>query len=269
MLLTKRLLNRIRKINWNIILLELFIVFVGVYLAFLLSNYQENKRIEAEANKIYTSLKKELENIRFNFPQRAVYQRSLNVRWDSLWKNNEFPPLYDWRYIQPQYDFTTMEYALQAQSSSIVNFELYESLTNLYQGVKRLEHIEMLITDIGTQCNNVATTFGLSEEEVARRRTDNQLLFYRFKDLSVLRAKELEYLVPHAESSLEIINARLGREKQREIEINLLQDYLPELLKEANLPPERLRMLIQKQFPMLRERDVTAVVEEISPPPKE
>lgn len=266
MLLTKRIYNRIKKINWNIILLELFIVFVGVYLAFLLSNYQENNRIEAEANKIYTSLKKELENIRFNFPQRAAYQSSLNQRWDTLWSNSEFPPLYDWRYIQPQYDFTTMEYALQAQSSSIVNFELYESLTSLYQGVKRLEHIESLITDIGAKCYNVSTTFGLSEAEIARRRTDNQLLFYRFKDLSVLRAKELEYLVPHAESSLEIINARLGREKRKEIELDLLREYLPELLKDANIPKEKLKVLIQKQFPTLKEGDVMPIVDEISKP---
>ena len=264
MLLTKRLFDRIRRVNWNIILLELFIVFVGVYLAFLLSNYQEEKRINSEVNKIYTSLKLELEEIRFNFPQRAAYQRSLNEEWDSLYNSGNYPPLYTWRFIQPQYDFTTMEYALQAQGSAVINFELYESLTSLYQGIKRLEHLELLITEIGMAYRNVPAELGMNQEELTARHADNRLLFFRFKDLSGLRANELERMVDHTQTSLDIINARLGSEKRKKIELQLLRDKLPLLLENSNLSVEMVKGLIHQQFPDLKDRDVERVLSELN-----
>ncbi|PHN03195.1 hypothetical protein [Flavilitoribacter nigricans] len=263
MLLTKRLFNRIRQINWNMILLELFIVFVGVYLAFLLGNYQEKKRIASEAEKIYTSLKVELEGIRFNFPQRAAYQRSRNVEWDSLWDQGGYAPLYQWRYIQPQYDFTTIEYALKAQGSTIVNFELYESLTELYQGIKRLEHQELLLTDIGMEYRNVPADSNMPTDELAIRNADNRLLFYKFIDLSKLRAEVLGELVTHANNSLQIIDNRLGKDDRRRIEMDLIRENLPRLIAGRDLPEAMIKKQIEQQFPSLRERDIRQLMEEL------
>ena len=48
------------KINWQTLLVELLVVFIGVYLAFLLNNFQENQKAKNEEHKVMTSLKKSL-----------------------------------------------------------------------------------------------------------------------------------------------------------------------------------------------------------------
>lgn len=262
MVLFKKFFKRIQQFKWNIILLELFIVFVGVYLAFLLNNYQENQRIGREADKIYTSLKVELERIRIDFPGQAAYQRSVNMEWDSLWENEIYGSFYEWRYIQPQYDFTTLEYALRAQESSIVDFELYESLTKLYRHVKQLEHIELLITDLGLRYRNVPADSRMNEDELATRHADNRMSFYKFRDLAQLRAGALDRMAGLAESGLAIINAKLGNKKRKQIEKRLLAEHLHRLVPQRDIPAEAIVQEVVKLFPALTPKEAHELVAE-------
>ncbi len=53
------------------LMLEFLIVFLGVYLAFLFQSYSEQKRIDAEKQKIMIGLKEDLEYFRIYFPDFA------------------------------------------------------------------------------------------------------------------------------------------------------------------------------------------------------
>lgn len=55
--------------NARFLLIELLMIFIGVYLAFLFQNYSEQKKIDKERDKVLISLKLELENFRTTFPR--------------------------------------------------------------------------------------------------------------------------------------------------------------------------------------------------------
>ena len=76
-------------IKWQLVVVELIIVFVGVYLAFFLNSLQEEKYIQQESEKIWSSLKIELEGIRLAFLVWADNQEEQNMVWDSLFSKEE------------------------------------------------------------------------------------------------------------------------------------------------------------------------------------
>ena len=83
----RKLFNVGDKAKW--LLLELLIVFVGVYLAFLFQSYAEQAKIDKEKEKVLVSLKLELEEFRTSFPRFAEYQEGMVNEWDSLFRVNE------------------------------------------------------------------------------------------------------------------------------------------------------------------------------------
>lgn len=263
MLLIKKLFKQIQQINWRVILLELFIVFVGVYLAFLLSTFKEKQRTRKEADKILTSLKMELEEIRYDFPGRAVYQRSRDAEWDSLWNKNEVGPFYNWRFIQPQYDFTTIEYALNTRETSIIDFTLYDRLTKLYQDIRQLQEYEVRITDISFHFKNIPSNLDKSSEEYMTRRADNRFLFFKFMNLSEMRGKSLDRIATLATNCLEVIDQKLGQRKRLAIEKDIIREQVKlSANSKKPLPPKILLEEIIKTFPHLSEGEIMAIIEE-------
>ena len=63
MFLTKffKRLSGVIEIKWQFVVVELFIVFIGVYLAFSLNNHQQEQYVKKEGEKVWSSLKLELE----------------------------------------------------------------------------------------------------------------------------------------------------------------------------------------------------------------
>ena len=93
--------------NAQFLILELLMIFIGVYLAFLFQNYWEQKKIDKE--KVLMSLKLELETFRTSFPDFASFQKQKNEEWDSLFRAKETAEFYTWRYLEPQYNFQVIE----------------------------------------------------------------------------------------------------------------------------------------------------------------
>ena len=92
--------------------LELLVVFIGVYLAFVFQNISLSKGIAKEQEKVFVSLKKELDYFRIMLPEYADFQAKIIEEWDSLLNLKQIPTFYGWRYIEPQYNFKVIEYAV-------------------------------------------------------------------------------------------------------------------------------------------------------------
>lgn len=244
-------------IKWPLILVELVIVFVGVYLAFLLNTYQENKYIKQESEKIWSSLKIELEGIRLAFPVWAENQAQQNQEWDSLFAINEIGDFYTWRYIQPQYDFTTIQYAIDSRESSIVDFNMYKQLTSLFQNIQQLEHAERLMTDVGLRYRNQHQQLPEGSNEYKIITAENRFLFYKFLDFSRIRVGGLRRLANSSEEILQKINEKLGPDRQLELEKEFIQQQLDKL--EGDVPKKMALQKIKNNFPYIPEQ----VIEEI------
>ncbi|MEZ5041294.1 MAG: hypothetical protein R2828_15460 [Saprospiraceae bacterium] len=254
----KRLTGSLQ-IKWRVLLLELFIVFIGVYLAFILNNYQESQRIKVEGEKIWSSLKLELEGIRLAFPGWAYFQEKQNEKWDSLFQIKEVDQFFTWRYIQPQYDFTTLEYAIATRESKIVDFDLYHNLTKLYQTVQQLEHIENLMTEIGLRYKNIPPSMPTDSQEYHQLSAENLLNFYRFIDFSKMRASNLKRIVDLSNDLLLIINKKLGKKQQVRLEKNYIQKQI--VAKFSKAPADLIKKEIQASFPHFTESEILSIYE--------
>ena len=244
-------------IKWQLIVVELIIVFVGVYLAFFLNSLQEEKYIQQESEKIWSSLKIELEGIRLAFPVWAENQEEQNMKWDSLFSNEEIGDFYTWRYIQPQYDFTTIQYAIDSREGSIVDFDMYKKLTALYQSIQQLEHSENLMTEVGLRYKNIPRGMDKKNLDYMLLFGENKFLFYKFLDFSRIRVGGLRRIAKLSEDLLKIINQKLSEERQKASEKEFIQQQIVTVGK--NAPKEVLQNRIRENFPNLSERDIEEI----------
>ncbi len=243
-------------IKWQLVLVELIIVFVGVYLAFFLNSIQEEKYIKQESEKIWSSLKIELEGIRLAFPLWAENQAEQNVKWDSLFAKEEIGKFYTWRYIQPQYDFTTIQYAIDSREGNIVDFDMYKRLTTLYQNIQQLEHSENLMTEVGLRYKNIPSGMDKNQDYWVLF-GENKFLFYKFIDFSKMRVGSLRRIAKLSEELLDIINQKLGEERQKVLEKEFIQQQIVSVGSDA--PKEVLRARIKENFPDLSEQDIEEI----------
>ena len=212
------------KIRW--LSLELLVVFVGVYLAFVFQSYSERQKISAEKEKVLTSLKRELEEFRTSLPGFASYQENKTKEWDSLLRIGEVREFYNWRYLEPQYNFQVIEYAINLQSSEIISFDLYEALMNLYKEIKQLEHVERLMTEFSGEYNSIPADLNQNSEAIRLLKADNIYHFFRFNQFAKDRINGLHSVAKAAEDNLVMIDEQLGPDKVEQIELGYLQEFV-------------------------------------------
>ena len=232
-------------------------IFVGVYLAFLFQNYSEQKKIDREKDKVLMSLKLELEIFRTSFPEFSAFQKAQNEKWDSLFNARETADFYTWRYLEPQYNFQVIEYALNQKGTDIVSFELYEELSALYSNIKRLEHAERLMTEHGQKYRNISNAWNEDSWVYKERQADNRFNFYKFRIAGYDRAFVLERIAKDSERILQEINRELGSENTRAAEINLMHKYL-----EQGTDPERIKKVFSNYFTQYSTEEYERLVKE-------
>ena len=238
----RKLFNVPDKIKW--LTLELLVVFVGVYLAFLFQSYSEQQKNKGEQEKVFVSLKNELDQLRMELPGFSDYQYREIERWDSLANLRQVEPFYGWRYIEPQYNFKVIEYAINIEGADIISFELYEQLLELYSEIKKVEHCERLMTEYAGRYKNIPSDIDQNGETAKVLQAENRLMFYKFRIFAGDRAATLKSVADFSLRIVESINEILGPEKTKEIDLKLLKKFL-----ETELPIEFIEESFLKHFP--------------------
>lgn len=220
----RKLFNVGDKAKW--LLLELLIVFVGVYLAFLFQSYAEQAKIDKEKEKVLVSLKLELEEFRTSFPRFAEYQEGMVDEWDSLFRINELGVYYTWRYLEPQYNFNVIEYAINQEGTDVLDFDLYESLSKLHAEIKQLEQAERYMTEIGFAHVNIPKSLDRGSQQYSIMYNQNRFNFFKFIDFARMRANSLRRVSKRSKEIVVRINDVLGENKTKEVDFMLLENYL-------------------------------------------
>ncbi|OEK06879.1 hypothetical protein [Roseivirga misakiensis] len=244
------------KAKW--LTLELLIVFIGVYLAFLFQGYAEKTNIKKEKEKVLVGLKLELEEFRTGFERFADFQSGKVKEWDSLFRVGEVATYYDWRYIEPQYNFTIIEYALNQKGTDIVSFELYTMLSQIYLEIKKLEHTERLLTELGMKYNIIPNDLDKTKGQGAILAAENRFHFYKFKNFSRDRAGELRRVWQASSEVIKLINEEIGPEKARVVDTALLEKYVS-----LGVEIDFIKELFDQYFPQYSDEDFQQMLDEI------
>lgn len=180
-------------------MLDLIIVITGVSVAFLLNGWSENDKEAAEREKVMRSLNMEISEIVHYFPLMVTYQEKKNVTWDSLLNLGVVAEFNHFYYLQPQHNYSVIEYAIDTRNSDIVDFRLHEQLLKLYKRIKMLEQAEVYMTSVALQYQAV----GSKESQAAQ----NLFLFQRFIGFSKNRAsimKSINELAGETQQMIEV-----------------------------------------------------------------
>ncbi len=157
-LLIKHLKNQARKqmshpvIGWNSIkylLVELFIVFAGVYGAFILSTYNQEQKQKADQQKVFVALHNEISDLSKLFGGIAAYHDKFNETIKQKLANNEAPTeIENFRYASPQYSLEVLESALRFNSFETLDLPLHIQLSQYHSDIQKLIYTEQKITEM-------------------------------------------------------------------------------------------------------------------------
>lgn len=243
------------KKGFKFLFLELIIVFLGVYLAFLIQSYTAQKQVESEKEKVLIGLKEDLEYFRLFFPGYATNAERLVQNWNETYVSGNYSDFYSWRFIQPQYDYTAIEYALEADAD-VIDFELNSSVSEVYQELQKLQHTELLITEIAMKY--VRVPMELRNEPAGKINEANNMHNFRlFIDRAVDRHRIMNRIAELSGNVLPDINSSFSPDELKAIEVELIA-------KELNLANEQqvqayLPMLLN-YFPNLSEEEIRAAL---------
>ena len=233
------------------LVLELIIVFLGVYLAFLFQNYSANKQVETEQTKVLIGLKEDLEYFRLFFPGFSSNAERLVQNWNEVYSSNSYADFSTWRFIQPQYDYSALEYALNADAD-IIDYELNSIIAEVYQELQKLRHTELLITEIAMSFQAVPTT-GSEQGAIAMIEAQNLQKFRMFIDRSVDRHRIISRIAEISNKVIPSINERFDVEELKAIELELIAKQIK--LSGITQVDEYLPLLLQ-YFPNLNEEEI-------------
>ncbi|MEP5612495.1 MAG: hypothetical protein ABJP45_09615 [Cyclobacteriaceae bacterium] len=233
------------KIAWALI--DLLMIIVGVYCAFLIQKYAETEQTKKDEERVLSALKIELEEFRISLPQFAAFMDKYLARV----KDNPSTNFSGWRYSEPQYSYKIIEYAMNLDNSAIVDFALYDKLQKLFVVIKQLEHSERSMTRISEKYRPIVSSLGNNHIVNQERAADNAGNFHWFRTYSNDRSGSLKRVGQASTEALDVINDRLGQEKRREIERKFILTHSSRV---SNA--EEAIALVKQFFPDFTEEEV-------------
>lgn len=245
----RKLFQGNNKAGW--VLIDLLIVIIGVYCAFLIQNYSTNQQNKKEEDRILTALKYELEQFRYTMFQVATGMGNYSRELSKTASENTYSNFSDFRFIEPQYGYQIIEYSLNLQNTDIVDFELYNSIQGLFVEIKKMEHVERLLTETARRYISLPEGLPKSSPEYQVRWAENYDNFNRFTVLIRDRAEIAARVATASADALPIINDRLGPEKTKEIEKEILLSNIDLARNE-----DEAVQIVKKFFPNFEEEEV-------------
>lgn len=220
----RKLFSSDNKLTW--VLVDLLIVIVGVYLAFMIQSGAEHRKDQREADKVLTALKYEMEFFRYRMYETSLGMQSMARELKESNEDGSYRNFSNFRFIEPQYDYQTISYALDLQNTSIVDFELYDALQTLFVEIKKIEHVERLLTETSRRYRSIPFALDAKSTEFQIIEMENRDNFNRFQTLINDRAEISARISKASASSLPLINQRLGTVKTRSIEKAIMREHL-------------------------------------------
>ncbi|WP_420317813.1 hypothetical protein [Ekhidna sp.] len=245
----RKLFNSENKLTW--VFIDLLIVIIGVYCAFLIQNYAENQKNAKERDRVVTALKYEMEAFRFLMTEISAGMKGETQKMKAILAETNYSDFSNSRFIEPQYDYQTIEYALNLQNSSIVDFELYNALQSLYVEIKKIEHAERLLTETSRRYHTLPSNLNKESDAYKLGWTENYDNFVRYITLTEDRGSISSRIAKASTSSLSLVNKRLGPKKSKQIETELILGYAKKVASE-----EHAVLLGKKYFPSFSEKEI-------------
>lgn len=207
-----------------------------------------------ERDRVLSALKYELEAFRYRMTQNALGATNYGQQLQATLKEGSYANFSDYRFIEPQYDYQTIAYSIALQNTEIVDFELYNVLQSLFVEIKKIEHVERLITETSRRYRTLPENLSKETPDYKLAWTGNYDNFGRFVTLIDDRGEISARIASASEGALPLINSRLGDEKSRAIEKKLVIQNLDLVRNE-----DEAVFIGKKFFPRFTEEEIREI----------
>ncbi|MBO6574218.1 MAG: hypothetical protein JJ896_02280 [Rhodothermales bacterium] len=146
-----RIKEHLKALNPVAIVVELLIVFVGVYLAFALTEARENRLMEERRQVVLELLREGLVRFESAFEGYAQFHGTTNPQVLAQLRSGEVPYFGDQLYVAPQYPIETIDYVLTDESFDVLDLEVYVPLSQYANRFRQVMYVEESLTRIAEQ----------------------------------------------------------------------------------------------------------------------
>lgn len=137
----------LKKIDSVQLVLDLIIVFIGVTMAFLFTNYQENKKSEQQTKLILSVMDVGLDRYEELFSGFVSYHEKFNKTFRERLNAGEIQNFESDTYPSPQYPLDVITYLLTNKGYESLSPELYLKLATFSNAIQRLVYVEQKLVD--------------------------------------------------------------------------------------------------------------------------
>ncbi|MDW3193459.1 MAG: hypothetical protein R8G66_13885 [Cytophagales bacterium] len=239
-------------------MIDLLIVIIGVYCAFLIQQSAEQRKDNESRDRVLTALKFELETFRFTMSRVNRSMIARTERLEKIQARGSYSNYSKFRFIEPQYDYQAIEYALNMQDIAIVDFELTEALQTLWVQIKRVEHVEQLLTATSEKYRSIPPGLDQKSNEYQLLWSENIDHFSWYIFYMNDRASTSEQVVIAANAALSVLNDQLGEQKRLASEYEIIQKRIHQV---ASSEDEAVG-LAKVFYPHIPEEDIRKIYRE-------
>ena len=251
----RKLFSSKNKFLW--VLIDLLIVIIGVYSAFLIQQYSENVKSDKERDRIITALKYEIEVFRYQMTERSSYLVDYHEEMNAVLAEQKYRDFSNYRFIEPQYDYQTLQYAINHQNQEVIDFELFNLLQSLLVEIRKIEHAERLLTEVAGKYRRIPPSLPDKSEANMMLRSQNMDHFKRFVIFAGDRAEFAARILDASVKCLKEVDDQLGLEAAKKIEEELIRRQAPAI--ESEEVAVQMGLLF---FPKFTEEELRAIYQD-------
>jgi len=136
----------IKKINYLQLIIDLVVVFIGVTLAFIFTNYQDQKKQNNHTEKVVKLINNDLDEYEELFGGFAIYWDSITIDFQNNLEKGNIPNFENQTFPAPQYPIDAIN-LLTNQGFETLNPEVYVELAEYSNAIKVLMYVEQKLVD--------------------------------------------------------------------------------------------------------------------------
>lgn len=187
----RRLKEQITSINPVRLFLELIIVFLGVYLAFLFTSYNEKQRTQAEIERVAALMEVGLDRYEELFAGFAQRHAIKNEEFRQQLANNQIPVFYETYYASPQYPVDVINFVLTREGYDVFSLDFYLPLTSFAHAIQRIMYAEEKLVQLGERYRRLPSPESATYQQVFNEQYILAQQYYRYLEMRRTIAEDL------------------------------------------------------------------------------
>lgn len=187
----RRFKEQVTSINPVRLVLELVIVFLGVYLAFLFNGYKEKQRTEAEIQRVAALMEVGLDRYEELFEGFAQRHTIKNEEFRQQLANNQIPVFYETYYASPQYPVDVINFVLTREGYEVFSLDFYLPLTSFAHAIQRIMYAEEKLVQLGERYRRLPPAESPNYQQVFNEQYILAQQYYRYLEMRRSMSEDL------------------------------------------------------------------------------